>query len=219
SFSDPASSTTVADSVGGSAYAGTLVTDSTGTTNVTLRNGEALFEGATTASYQTAPYIALPAGLLTTMTNVTIETWATWLGANAGGATTWQRIFDFGDSTKGGTAQNGGVGQDALYLTVRDGGGNSRWDCFIPAGGGPETALFGPGALPIGKQVHLTMIYAPNRRQSSYYINGIPVAKGDAANPLSNLSPNANNWLGASQWNDPPFHGSISEIRIYEGVL
>src|SRR5204863_3689169 len=36
SFNDAASSTTVADSVGGAVYAGTLVPDSTGTTNVTL---------------------------------------------------------------------------------------------------------------------------------------------------------------------------------------
>jgi hypothetical protein len=219
SFNDAASSTTVADSVGGPVYAGTLIPDSTGTTNVTLANGEAVFSGPATASFATAPYIALPGGMFNTMTNLTVEVWATWQGANAGGATTWQRIFDFGDSTKGGTAQNSGNGQDALYLTVVDGGGNSRWDCFIPAGGGGETTLTGPGALPIGQQVHLTMIYAPNRRSSSYYINGIPVATGDAANPLSALSPDGNNWLGASQWNDPPFHGSISEIRIYEGVL
>jgi hypothetical protein len=219
SFNDPPSSTTVADSVGGAAYAGNLVTDSTGTTNVALTNGEAVFSGAATASYSTAPYIALPGGLFTVMTNVTIEVWATWQGANAGGGSTWQRIFDFGDSSKGGTAQNSGNGLDSLYLTVRDGGGNSRWDAFIPAGGGSETVLTGPGPLLIGQQVHLTCIYAPNRRSSSYYINGIPVRTGDAANPLSGLSPDANNWLGVSQWNDPPFHGSISEIRIYEGVL
>ncbi len=219
SFNDAPTSTTVADSVGGAAFAGTLIPDSTGTTNVALTNGEAVFAGPATASYQTAPYIALPAGLFTTMTNVTIEAWATWQGANAGGGTTWQRIFDFGDSSKGGTAQNAGNGLDSLYLTVRDGGGNSRWDCFIPAGGGAETVLTGPGALPIGQQVHLTMVYAPNRRHAAYYINGSPVASGDAANPLSALSPDGNNWLGASQWNDPPFHGSISELRIYEGVL
>ncbi|HTL55224.1 MAG TPA: LamG-like jellyroll fold domain-containing protein [Candidatus Limnocylindrales bacterium] len=217
SFSDPASSTTIADSVGSAA--GTLVPDSTGTTNVVLANGEAVFSGPLTASYTTAPYIALPGGLFTTMTNLTIEVWATWQGANAAGATTWQRIFDFGDSTKGGTAQNAGNGQDSLYLTVRDGGGNSHWDAFIPAGGGGETALIGPGQLPIGQQVHLTCIYAPNRRSASYYVNGVVVATGDAANPLSALSPDGNNWVGASQWNDPPFHGSISEIRIYEGVL
>ena len=219
SFNDASTSTTVADSVGGAAYAGTLVPDSSGTTNVALTNGQAVFSGAATASYTTAPYIALPGGLFTTMTNVTIDVWATWQGANAGGASTWQRIFDFGDSSKGGTAQNSGNGLDSLYLTVRDGGGNSRWDCFIPAGGGGETTLTGPGPLPIGKQTHLTVVYAPNRRQSSYYINGVPVATGDAANPLSALSPDGNNWLGASQWNDPPFNGSINELRIYEGVL
>ena len=217
SFNDAPTSTTVADSVGGAN--GTLVPDSTGTTNVTLTNGEAVFGGPATASYSTAPYISLPAGMFTTMTNLTIEVWATWQGANAGGATTWQRIFDFGDSSKGATAQNSGNGLDSLYLTVRDGGGNSHWDAFIPAGGGGETVLTGPGALAIGQQVHLTCIYAPNRRAASYYINGVIVASGDAANPLSALSPDANNWVGASQWNDPPFHGSISEIRVYEGVL
>src|SRR5581483_7108132 len=219
SFNDAPTSTTVADSVGGAAYAGSLVPDSTGTTNVALTNGEAVFAGPTTASYTTAPYIALPGGLFTTMTNVTIDAWATWQGANAAGVTTWQRIFDFGDSQKGTIAQNAGNGLDSLYLTVSDGGGNSHADAFIPAGGGGETVLTGPGPLPIGKQVHVTMVYAPNRRQSTFYINGVPVASGDAANPLSALSPDANNWLGASQWNDPPFHGSISETRLHESAL
>ena len=145
SFNDPANSTTVADSVGGAAYAGTLVPDSTGMTNVMLTNGQAVFSGPLTASYATAPYIALPAGLFMTMTNVTIEAWATWEGANAGGATTWQRVFDFGDSSKGAIAQNAGNGLDSLYVTVQDGGGNSRWDCFIPPEAEPSRSSPGRG--------------------------------------------------------------------------
>jgi hypothetical protein len=54
SFNDAPSSTTVADSVGGATYAGALVPDSSGLTNVLLTNGQAVFGGPTTAAFGTA---------------------------------------------------------------------------------------------------------------------------------------------------------------------
>jgi hypothetical protein len=216
SFNEARDATTVKDSAGGTTFDGNVFPDPDGTNLVTFTNGQAMFPGA--AAFGVAPYIALPPGLFTVMTNVTIETWVTWKGANAGGGTTWQRVFDFGDSQKGDNPQFSGNGIDFLFLAPVGGAGVVRFDA-LPGAGLPETILDGPGALPVGKEVHVTAVYSPNRRLSKLYLDGVPVASGDASVPLSALSPDQNNWLGVSQWNDPPFFGAINELRIYEGVL
>ena len=53
---------------------------------------------------------------------------------------------------------------------------------------------------------------------SRIYTNGVLVATGPAAQPLSALNDDNNVWLGRSQFNtDPNFAGKYDELRIYKG--
>ena len=81
SFSET-SGTTVADSIGGPACDGTLP------------NGGSFFGGQLTLSSNSQHYVSLPAGILSTLNDFTIETWMR-LNSTAN----WNRIFDFGNSS------------------------------------------------------------------------------------------------------------------------
>lgn len=220
SFADAVGSTTVADSVGG--QAGTIIpaVPTAAVPNplpVVLTNGQAFMPSGTT--WDSAGYIDLPNGLISSKTNITIETWVTWSGPNNNANQNWSRIFDFGDSSKGEDAHSAGNGggRGYIFLTPRANGNTLRVEA-IPAGGAAAQLNTSP-TIAVGQEHHLVIVYAPEFRASRLYVNGILAASGDAAFPLSQLT-DINNWLGASQWQgDQPFFGFYNEFRIYEGVL
>jgi hypothetical protein len=83
------------------------VKDLVGTAHGTLMAGASIANGALVLSGgQNGQYLDLPNGLISTLTNATLEAWVTWTGT-AGGD--WQRIFDFGSSTVA-EGQAGGTG-------------------------------------------------------------------------------------------------------------
>src|SRR5215470_4073115 len=53
-------------------------------------------------------YVQLPGGLISSLTNMSIEVWCTWSGVG----NDWQRLFDFG------TTDAGGAGAYDAFLTV-----------------------------------------------------------------------------------------------------
>src|SRR5579859_4644930 len=75
---------------------------------VTYANGEASFDGS-------GGYIQLPGGLVSGLTNLSIEVWATWNGT-PGSTGDWQRFFDFGNT------DTGGAGAYDMFLTPSYGG-------------------------------------------------------------------------------------------------
>lgn len=210
SFNEAASATQVVDSVGGAN--GSTFSGASGTNNVGLGTGSAVFPSA--ANYIEGTYIDLPDGIVSTKTNITIETWVTWNGpANQN----WQRIFDFGDSQKGADPHVTGNGLGYLFLTTRS-GANPRFAARPNGTVAENPVLTAPSALPLNVEAHFVVVFAPQYRASRLYINGLLVSSGDAPFALTNLN-DANNWLGIAGYNDPPFNGSINEFRIYEGVF
>lgn len=215
SFSEPALSETVEDSIGGAT--GYTYGSPDGARVIGLGNGQATFPPA--PSYQQATLIDLPDNLVSTKQNVTIETWVTWNGpANQ----SWQRIFDFGNSSKLNAFSPGAptAAHGYMFLTPRHGGAAPNGPRFAarPANGAENPVLNAPGPLALGQEAHIVAVLAPQYNLSRLYINGVPVATGAAPFPLSSLT-DANNWLGLAQYNDPPFNGSINEFRIWEGAL
>ncbi|MCP5522998.1 MAG: hypothetical protein H7A46_15795 [Verrucomicrobiales bacterium] len=201
-----------ADSVGGAN--GTLVSSPDGTLNVTFANGQAVFPGG---GYATVAYVDLPDGMVSSKQNITIETWFTWDGP---AGSYWQRVFDFGNSAKGTDPHNSGDGTGGFFLTPLGGAGDPDGVQCNMSGTGflGERFLTGPSALPVGQQVHVVCICAPDLDKSEMWIDGRLIDSDTAPFNLSDLI-DANCWLGASQWNDAAFDGSINELRIYEGAL
>lgn len=220
SFNEPNGSGTAADSVGGAAFDAFVMPPVGEASPVVISDGQARFPGG---SYTTAGYIQLPGWMISqNRTNVSIEFWCTW---NGGGA--WQRVFDFGNSTKGPDPRLSGDGLGYLMFTPARGGGGARAEFRTEA---PHVSVNNDGpaspGFPTGQETHVVVIAAPEVGLTRLYINGVPVASGGIPQYGAPASPwrlnqmfDMNNWLGVAQWNDPALNGSINEFRIHEGVL
>lgn len=232
SFNEPAGSTTAIDSIAGANA--TVVPSIAPTAPVVISNGMAHFPGG--GANATCGYITLPSGMLTTeFTNITVEMWFTWNGAPS---STWQRVFDFGDSNKGADPHVNATGRDYIMFTPQRGGNGGRTETRATLDAGVTfSSVFNdaPAAGPIGlptsslgfptnQEVHVVCTIAPQINYSALYINGFrqnisgtPVINGTSWQFSQMSSPNM--WLGVSQWYDPPLNGSINELRLHEGLM
>ncbi len=183
--------TTASDSVGGPAWNGTVLN------NATLANGQLTLASAS------SQYAGLPAGIVSTLTNFTIEAWAR-LNTPAG----WARIFDFGNNTT-----------SYMFLTPTNGTSNGRLRFGITTNSaGGEQQINGPAALSVGVWHHVAVTL--NGNSGILYLNGVPVGtnSGMTLRPAT-LGSTFNNYLGKSQWPDPYFNGLLDEFRIYGVTL
>lgn len=228
SFNEAAGTTTANDSVG-TAHA-TVIAPIAPTPPVVISNGMANFPGGANAARATCGYIALPSNMLSTeFTNLTVEMWFTW---NAGTDSTWQRVFDFGDSNKGGDPHVDNSGRDYVMFTPQRGGNGARTEFRATADAGANYTSVNNDAPPIGaapgfptgREVHVVCTVAPGINYSALYIDGrvqnidtTPLINGENVQFSQVSSPNM--WLGVSQWFDPPLNGRINEFRLHEGLL
>jgi hypothetical protein len=199
------------DSVGTAHGAAVQLSDANGPIGnpVVFQNGEAVLDGA-------GGYIDLPNGLVSTLTNVTIEAWVT-VSVNAN----WARILDFGASTSSGEvspSQPVGTGTNYMFLTPNGGASlNARFTITDAANGAERPILNDTNDFPEGIQTYVAVVYGPP--VARLFVNGQQVASGVAVVPLRALA-DVNNWLGRSQWNgDAMFNGSYSEFRIHNVLV
>jgi hypothetical protein len=166
-------------------------------------------------------YVALPSGLISSLSEVSIEAWVTWTSGNVAlgyGTGGWQRIFDFG-------SQSGGTGASYLFLTPATDNVSFTTKSLLHAAittnlNVNETPrLNWTNKFPTNVLAQVAVTYSPVRKTMKMYLNGLPVASGTATIPLSGIV-DTNNWLGRSLFaSDPYFNGSFSEFRIYSGLL
>lgn len=189
SFSET-SGTTVADSLGGPAW------------NGTLPGGGTFSSGQLTLTSASSQYVSLPAGIVSTFSNLTIETWVK-LDSTAN----WMRIFDFGNNTT-----------SYMFLTPQNGSTSRMRFAITTSGGGGEQQITGTSALSAGVWSHVAVTL--NGNTGILYLNGIPVGTNSAVTlrPWS-LGSTANNYLGKSQYSDPYLNGILDEFRIYNVAL
>lgn len=183
--------TTVTDTVGGPAWNGTVF------------NGGSLSGGQLTLASTASQYAGLPAGIVSTLTNFTIEVWAR-LNTPAG----WARLFDFGNNTT-----------SYMFLTPTNGTSNGRLRFAITTNSaGGEQQITGPTALSVGVWQHVAVTL--NGNTGVLYLNGVPQATNNSITlrPAS-LGSTVNNYLGRSQWADPYLNGQLDEFRIYSVPL
>ncbi|MEK7951415.1 autotransporter-associated beta strand repeat-containing protein [Luteolibacter soli] len=185
---------------------GTTVTDSvSGTALATVQGSGATFTGTGLkipggASGSGAAYLQLPAGVLSTYTNATIEIWAKTISVQ-----NWARLLDFNNGT-------------ANYLTLTAARGtNGSAQRFESIVGGTAVTL--DSDLPTANNAlhHYAIVYASTGAGTgrwTWYRDGDEVAYLDVAYALTSF-PDVNNWLGRSAYGaDSLANCEYSEVRI-----
>jgi enterochelin esterase-like enzyme/fibronectin type 3 domain-containing protein len=179
--------TTVADSVGGSMWAGTLP------------NGGTLSGGQLYLLSRSQQYATLPAGIVGSLSNCTVMAWVT-----LASVTNWSRIFDFGNDTS-----------TYMFLTPQNGSSGTVRFAITTGGGGAEQQINGSVTLTMlaKHQVAVTM----SGGTGILYVDGLAVGTNSSLtiNP-SSMGSTVNNYIGKSQSpTDPYLNGWIDEFRIY----
>src|SRR5947207_2303459 len=195
----------------------TDVSDSVGTANGTNLLNTAQHPGANPVVYNggqavmdgSGGYIQLPAGLVSGLTNLTVEVWATWSGVG----NDWQRFFDFGNT------DTGGAGSYDIFLTPNYGGSGGKLRLGI-ANADPgytnERDVSSPNLFPVGTEAHVVLTYGPSN--VILYVNGVVDSSGPMIFPLSVVQ-DVFDYIGRSTYNDAPYNGSFNEFRIHDSIL
>lgn len=164
------------------------------------------------------PYVDLPNGILSGLTDATLEMWVNW----DGGGTGWQRIFDFGTS---GTEDSQGSGKSYLFLTPAIPGTTAHPDgvmnlAFSTNGNANETKVqSSTRPLPNGVTVHIAVVVDDTHDTLSLYINTTLEGTTTFTGHLSGIT-DVNDWLGHSQFSqDDDLAATFYEFRVYEAAL
>ena len=241
------------DSPAGFAEEGAEFMDSVGGAHGVVLGEDAEFTGTALrlpgGDSAVAAYGDLPNGIISGLTDVTVEAWVTTEGAQ-----NWSRIFDFGSNSPGGDEgelefpgdDNGGNTEGLDYFLLSATRGTNANDHRLemrnvdPASGGDPTVE--PGGITtvdatiekeLPDEAHYVAVYdsdgfvardfAGNITGSApalrMYYNGELVGEGETEIALADIN-DVNNWLGRSNWtNDSNFEGSFDEFRIYDYAL
>jgi hypothetical protein len=217
SFSET-TGTTSADLVAGNSP----TWDATLNGGVTLGGGQAALDGST-------GYIQLPAGIVSGLDEITVETWVSFVSP----INTWANVFAFGDTDGAGAGMN--------YVTLQPHtGGNTTSLNFgqgDPGNAGERDAVLNT-TLDGQTNMHIVVVYHPKGGYEALYTNGVlaatvsmfnnlidpvalagPAFKGQSILPFT-LGADNLNYIGHSLYSaDPTLNASIDEFRIYDGPL
>jgi hypothetical protein len=202
SFTDANGSTSVADSVGGPAWNGTVMSDGI---NAVPAPG-AFANGMLSLSAANTNFVQLPSGILSNYASVTIEGWVTaqTLPANS-------MYYAFGATDATGLGANylfGSLVRDYTAITGADPGYTA------------EQGTAGGPALPLNTPIHFTAVYDSPEGYIALYTNGVLQSiNTGVTTPLSAVSP-VEAFIGRSLYNPDPYASlQLDEFRIYNGVL
>jgi len=161
--------------------------------------GQALQLNGTATSYA----VLSNKGAVSELTDFTIATWV-----NAKSLSNWMRIFDFGSST-----------DQYMFLTPQAGttGGLPILRYGIKNGAAEQQVSY-PFAFPLNTWTHIAV--SQTGALVKLYVNGQVVATNNAVTlQPANLGATTQNYLGKSQYNDPPLNALVDEFRIYNYAL
>lgn len=159
-------------------------------------------------------YVDLPNGLISVLTSATLEAWVTW-----GGGGSWQRVFDFGDSSAAKPENNPANGESYLYFTPQSNGGVALAG-FSLAGnsGGQEVQVLATTSLP--QTLSQVVVIADSTADKlTLYINGVKASEQPWSDELAGIN-DVNVWLGRSQYiGDMALKAVFHDFRIYDSAL
>lgn len=192
----------------------TMITDSVGGATGETANQPLLMGGAVVL--EPGQYVTLPAGIISSLGDeVTIEVWVSWKGTAL-----WERVFDFGN----GVAPKGGgpvAGTSYFFLTPYGGALGVMRAAVSDGGFDHEKVADAPMSLPNDETIlrHVAVVVSYSNDTIMIYLDGVQVATGFLKKVRLSFLDDVNNWLGRSQYAaDPPFKGTIAELRIYSAA-
>lgn len=198
---------------------GTEVMDRVGVAHGTIAGGATLstLDGkgvVQLAGGSGGSYVDLPNGLISVLTSATLEAWVTW-----GGGGSWQRVFDFGDSSAAKPENNPANGETYLYFTPQSNGGVALAG-FSLAGNsvGQEVQVLATASLP--QTLSQVVVVADSTADKLIlYINGAKASEQPWSDELAGIN-DVNVWLGRSQYiGDVALKAVFHDFRIYDSAL
>lgn len=202
---------------------GTKVTDSIGGLVAVIRGAGAAFTGNAIelpgGSSQTAAYVDLPNGLVSSRENLSIEFWESQTAVQ-----NWCRILSIGTNKVGDITGPGGTFTGSETLTLFGNVGAAHVNLFARSNGSYSNggADRFPAEYPdsdYGVVFQQVITYDKDLKEWHWYRNGIlmeviPDTKGPT--PLNDV----NVWLGRSEFSsDSNFRGKYLEFRVYNHTL
>lgn len=235
-----ASGTTASDSVGGATWNGTLQGSGTAFNG----SGKVVLTGATNNPVLgdgIASYVSLPAGLVSNMNEITVETWASFATTTSNN---FENLFAFGFSDLNPISGTYGLGGNYISFSPHNGAGGAQINFGQGLAAPPEPRFAGERSAVINNtldgqnNLQVVGVFSPDTGNEVFYTNGVQAARVSMFNalidPVGYSSPAFNshsvlayqlgadpiNYLGASLYGtDPGLNGSIDEVRIYNGAL
>lgn len=182
--------------------------DSVGTANGTV-NGGATFNGSGGLVLNGASgYVALPAGIVSNLSAVTIETWATF-------GTIANNTFLFGF----GNIDGSGAGEDYIFCTPHGNGTRAAISAADPGWEGEQEAAI-PTTLDGMSNVMVACVFNPPAKFAGLYLNGVLVASNTAVTTTMAAVADKYSYIGHSLYSaDPYLACTLNEFRIYNGAL
>lgn len=162
-------------------------------------------------------FVDLPNGLVSSLTQMTIEVWTTWNLQTQG----WARIYDMGTSNNGeGVSPGAGnAGVHDFYVTPKSGGNDADGNVLLEYRlGGNAPSIQPGGRMAAGEEVMVAQVTDDKSGRTKLFINGVVVGGFKPPFPLKDVVDN-NVWLGRSQWPDPLYVGSYNDLRVYDTAL
>jgi hypothetical protein len=199
-------------SFGGS---GSEALDSRGSANATIVNTTLADTGKLVLNEGSEDqYMELPSGVVSSLTNATIEAWFVWEEGP-----TWVRLFDLG-STVEGVAGEPGTGETFVMFTPRGPDGpDYPYATFFDGDVDTEAYCSGSASLTSGETHHVVLSLDTDNQALTLYLDGTLACTKALQSQLSALN-DVNNWIGRSQYStDTLFVGTIDEFRIYDIAL
>ncbi|HWY32716.1 MAG TPA: LamG-like jellyroll fold domain-containing protein, partial [Candidatus Acidoferrum sp.] len=207
-FNEPSGSLIATDSVAG--FNGTLQ----GSANIT--GGQLVIPN--TAQAAPAPdYLLLPNGILTNSVNgigtnfnfpaVTVEAWATFASVQG----YWAALFDFGYTDAGGAG--------AFDIHLGQLGGSTVYGISDSDNANNHNQSTTAGSVRGMTNAHIVVVFNPPAGYLACYTNGVLASQINGITISMAGVWGTLNKVGADLWPDPGMQGSISEFRIYNGVM
>jgi len=226
------------DDAAGPVSSGTIVTDSISGAEAVVNGNRATFTGTglqlpgDTDATGDAAYLDLPNGMVSALTNLTVEIWATPVASK-----NWQRLFSFGRTAEAGDGVNGEwIGPasggtsalNAMYWTLNVGMDLSKQNCAMrDYSDSNKDAVSGTCMYTVpGTQYHYVFtfedgigFFGATGGRMTLYRDGFQIGWRDVPFRLQGLE-DFNNWLGRSQWSgDSNSNVGYDEVRIYSEAL